>query len=682
MRTLALLVFLLASAGLCRAQGVARINGEVLDTTGAAIPNAQAVLTDKATGSIRTVRTNGSGQYTFPALHPTNYQLSVTSPGFSGFTQDNILLEADQAATINVTLKVGEAGQLIEVTSAPPQIDVTTGTLAQVISERDISELPLNGRNAASLTTLVAGVTPAPSGASDQGNTKTFPVVVNVAVNGTRANQTNYLLDGGNNVDEYTNVNAPFPFPDALQEFSVQTSNFAAEYGQSAGGVVNIITRSGTAKYHGNAFEYVRNAALNAHNHFGFITNSSGQYVPYVDPLKRNQFGGTFGGPVGIPGLWKLKQGFFFLGYQHTALRTQTTSIATSNLPTTANESGLFNFNVTVPNTQSGGPTATQLKAGCVTNPYPTGTQGCYPYTLVSTTPGTSSTTYAYQSTIPTTSFDRAALALLKYIPTSSNAGTAFAYQKPTSQNLDEGVGRYDQDLGAKDHLVARYFVDIFHNQGVLNLANLLTYADGSDITYQNALVSDAHTFTSHLINNLIVSYQREGSVRGPMPGAIDVGDLGVNVYQPPTKAIQTLKVSGFFSIGDNPYGTFKRSNVTLADDVHWVKGNHSIAFGFHGELSRVDVINQNGQPGQFTFNATTTNSAIASFFLGYVNSFKQTSGQFQANRAKYTGAYAQDVWKAGRRVTFDFGLRYEPYIPIYEAGGRVGQFNPSALAA
>ena len=664
LRLLALLFAVLLAAATSHAQGFSRLVGTVTDPLGAAIPDATAVLTDVATGTTAQVSTNHSGEYVFPQVAPAKYSVTLSATGFGSFTQNNVELEADATVTVNASLKTGSVAETVSVSAAPPQIDLSSGTLSQVIPGDQISELPLNGRNAASLTTLIAGVTAAPSGASDQGNTKTFPVVVNVSVNGTRANQTDYLLDGGNNVDEYTNVNAPFPFPDALQEFSVQTSNFAAEYGQSAGGVVNIITRSGSSQYHGNAFEYVRNAVFNAHNHFGFNTNSAGQLVPYVDPLKRNQFGGTLGGPVGLPGLGKLKRGFFFGGYQHSAYRTQTTSVASSNLPTVANEQGQFTFTAA---------TAAAAATGCIKNPFVTGNP-CFPYT------NTSGTTYT--STIPTNLYNSSALALLQYVPIAQSSTSAFAYEKPTAQNYDEGVGRYDQDLGAHDHIVARYYVDKFDNKGVLNLKNLLTYADNSDITYQSALLSDAHTFTPHVLNNLILSYQREGSIRGPVGGTINVADLGVNIYQPPTKAIQSISVSGFFSIGDNPTGTFKRSNVTLADDVHWVRGQHDMAFGFHGELSRIDVVNQNGLPGTFSFNATTTNSAIASFFLGYDYEFKQSSGQYQQDRAKYTGVYAQDTWRITHRLTLDYGLRWEPYIPLHDNGGRVGEFNPAAYAA
>src|SRR5580704_12344750 len=271
-----------------KAQGLGRISGIVTDATSAAIPAAKVTATQAGTGYSSVVVTNQSGEYVFPSLAPTTYNIVVAAPGFGTFVQNAVKLEADQALTINATLNVGAAAQSVTVTTAAAQVDTTTGTLSQVIGQQQVNELPLNGRNAAQLTTLSAGVLPAPNISSiDQGNTKTFPVVVLITVNGARTNQTDFLLDGGNNVDEYTNVNAPFPFPDALQEFSVETSNYQAEYGQNAGGVVNIITKSGTSQYHGDVFEYLRNRVFDAHDHFSTVTNSSGVLVPFDDPLKR-----------------------------------------------------------------------------------------------------------------------------------------------------------------------------------------------------------------------------------------------------------------------------------------------------------------------------------------------------------------------------------------------------------
>jgi len=659
----ALLLLAIDVTPTAHAQGLGSIVGTVVDPSGAAVAGAKVTATQSATGVVTETVTNSSGGYVFPALPPTGYDVTISAPGFATYTQRGATLQADQALTVNASLKVGVATSSVTVTTEAPQVDTTTGTISQVVDTARVNQLPLNGRNAAQLTTLTPGINVAPNIASiDQGNTKTFPVDILITSNGARTNQTNFLLDGGNNVDEYTNVNAPFPFPDALQEFSVQTSNYQAEYGQNAGGVVNIITKSGTEKYHGDLFEYLRNRVFNAHDHFSTVVQN-GVLTPYTDPLKRNQFGGTFGGPLEIPHLWKANKGFFFGGFQGSRWRdTSATTSSDASLPSTGNQAGQFPFTAT----------GTVSTANCIVDPA-SSPKACFPYTNVS---GNN-----YVATIPTTRFDKASLALLNYIPVASSSGTPFSYLQPNSQNYNEFIGRYDQDIHSKDRVSTRYFLDKFHLNGVLDPKNYLTYQDQSDILYMNAMASETHTFNDHLLNSFIVSYQRESSIRGPLPGGIDVGTLGVNIWQPAFPSFQSVGVTGDFSFGQNPHATFKRSNTTVAEDLHWIRGTHNIAFGFHGELSHLEVINMNGQPGSFSFTSTTTNNAMASFFLGYLSSFSQASGSFQNNTGKFLGAYAQDSWKLNHRLTFDYGLRWEPFIP-QSADGRMGQFNPTYYAS
>ncbi len=653
-------------AQIASAQGLGSISGTIADQTGASVASASVVLTEVKTGAAVTVQSHADGLYVFPSVSPADYRINVTAQGFKKYEQAGVTLQADQSLTLNVTLQVGSEQVTVNVEASAPQVNTVTGTLSQVIGQQQVNELPLNGRNGATLTTLVAGVVIAPSAQADQGATKTFPVAVTITANGTRVGQTNYLLDGGNNVDEYTNVNAPFPMPDALQEFSVQTSNYSAEYGQNAGGVVNLITKSGGNKFHGDLFEYLRNRVFNAANYFSYVNG-----VKTVDPLKRNQFGGTVGGPVSIPGLFHTEHSFFFVGYQRTIAHTASTSATASVLPTAAQLAGNFNF------TTSAVPGNAAFNSACIANPAlatnPANAAQCYPYV---SNGGTS-----YTAKIPTTSFNSASLALLKYLPTGDSNGS-YTYVKPSFTHYGEVTARFDQDLGTKDRFTARYFSDGYHLDGVLNLQDLLTYADQADIHYYNSLISETHTFSNHILNNLIASYQIENATRGPLPGSINVADLGVNIWQPAFKQINQILVSGFFTLGDNPQGAFRRANYTLGDDVHVLIGSHSLTFGFHGEDAKVDVNNLFQQPGLFTFNANITNNAIASFLTGYVQNFSQASGQFLNLRGHFYGFYGQDSWKMTRRFTLNYGLRYEPFLPWHEKAGRMGSFFPSLYAA
>jgi hypothetical protein len=649
--TLLAMALMLLVAHSARAQGFGTISGTVTDASGAVIPGADVTVTQSSTGLIQKTTTSGEGTYVFPSLAPSVYDLAVTHAGFTAYTEKALQLRADGALTANASLKAGSASQTVTVNADAAQVDVTTGTLSQVIATSQVNDLPLNGRNAASLTTLVAGVANAPSAQADQGATKTFPVAVTITANGTRVGQTNYLLDGGNNMDEYTNVNAPFPMPDALQEFSVQTSNYNAEYGSNAGGVVNIVTKSGTSKFHGDLFEFVRNRAFNAANYFSYVNG-----VKTVDPLKRNQFGGTIGGPVKIPFLFHPGKSFFFFGYQKTINHEVAVSSTAATLPTAAQRAGTFSGD-----------------KACVVNPLePTHVYPC-------TNSGGVYTTQADPA-----DFSPASVKLLNYLPGPSalNANGAISFQKPSFYDLGEVTARFDQEIGPKDRLTVRYFSDAYHLDGVLQPTDLLTYADQANINYYNSLISEEHTFNDHLLNNFILSYQIDNASRGPLAGSIDVNDLGVNIWQPAFKQINSIATTGFFTVGDNPQGAFRRANYTLGDDLHYQLGNHSLAFGFHGEISKVDVNNLYRQPGNFTFNANNTNDALASFLFGYVYEFSQASGQFFNGRDKFYGGYAQDSWKATRRLTLNYGVRYEPFIPWHEKEGRMGSFFPSLWAS
>ena len=253
-------------------------------------------------------------------MRPAQYKVTVEAPAFRTYSQTGVTLLADQTLSVNAQLVVGQTSETVEVTGQEVQVDTSTSTVRNVVDQQRITELPLNGRNAAELTLTTTGATPSTNGGADQGTTKTFPGAVTISVNGARQNQISYQLDGGNYVDEYTNVNQPFPFPDALQEFSVQTSNYTAEFGQNAGAVVNVVTKSGTNALHGNLFEFVRNQVFNAR---------SWQSTTGKDQIKRNQFGGTIGGP-----LIKDKT-FFFGGYQATRFRNLG-SAASTTVPSAA----------------------------------------------------------------------------------------------------------------------------------------------------------------------------------------------------------------------------------------------------------------------------------------------------------------------------------------------------------
>ena len=657
-------VCICAPGGL-RAQGLGSINGTVTDSSGAVVTGAEVTATQTTTGISTKTTTGSTGRFVFPILPPSAYNIGVTRAGFEMYSQNGVQLRADAAVTVNIVLKPGTANVTVTVNAENAQVDLTTGTLSQVIDTSLVNTLPLNGRNAAALTEAVAGVTVAPPAQADQGDTKTFPTAITISANGTFVGQTNFMLDGGNNVDEYTNVNQPFPMPDAVQEFSIDTNNYSAQYGQNAGGVVNIITKSGTSQYHGDLFEYVRTSDLDA---AAPLTYNAATGRSTVDLLHRNQFGGTVGGPLSIPHLFHSNKAFGFFGYQKT-IDHESAATASTTLPTItqagANSSGA------APGTNN------LVFSDCVDDPLMP--SAILPSTITcapSASGAATSNTWSSAALSPVTAN------FLKYVPALTTSGSVL-YTQPSLFGYAEITAKVDDELTPKDKLSVRYFSDEFILQGVENLTDILSLADGATNNYYNSLISETHSFSDHVVNNFIISYQHQYDIRGPASSSLDVDDLGSNIWQPAFKQINEIQVSpGYFTISVNPQAAFIRNNYTLTDDIHFLLGRHNIDFGYHGELSKIDVNNDFEQPGEFFFNSNFTQDAAASFLFGDLYQLVQASGEYFNVRGKFQGAYVQDSWKATRNLTLNYGVRYEPFIPWHNLFGRMGGFNPTLWAS
>ncbi|MGO8756992.1 MAG: carboxypeptidase regulatory-like domain-containing protein [Terracidiphilus sp.] len=684
----------LSAAGL-HAQGYGTISGTVADPSGAVIPGASVTATQVQTGATMTTVTGKDGRYVFPTLLPAHYTVSVAAAGFELYKQSGIVLEADQALTVNIKLKVGAQTQTVSVSADAPQVDITTGTLSQVIDQSSVGDMPLNGRAAASLVTLVAGVVDATNEGNgvNQGSGKTFsgsllsPVQV-ATVNGTLPNQDNFLLDGGNNLDEMTNVNDPYPMPDSIQEFSVQTSNYNAEFGQSAGAVVNIVTKSGGEQFHGDLFEYLRNGFFNAESHFSPAGTQ--------DTLHRHQYGGTIGGPVKIPHISSGKSTQFFFGYQHTQIHSGS-SAGSFTAPTAAEEGR---------STSSTGGAYADYSSLCNTSTYSfngsglcvtTSTGALAPAEQISNPFSGSAYTYNH---IPSADFDAAALAFEKYFPTASGdaaagkIGNTVNYFSATQNYFDEYDARVDHSFGANDHLFGHYFYDWYQQPAIYNTANLYSYTSYFQTRYQNALLSETHTFTPNILNNLVLNFQREVSQRGGPPGSFDVTALGASgsglagLWQPNLGPYMSLTVSGYMKAASSASALFERNNYTFNDDLHWVKGRHDFAFGGHYELSKFDVVNVYNSYGAFTSGLAGTSlaaanvNAMANFQQGFLSALVQGEFEETNDRGHFPAIYAQDSWKVNHRLTLDYGLRWEMFAPWHNKIGVQTAFSPTEYAA
>jgi hypothetical protein len=656
------LLFILSLAPSLFAQS--SIVGTVTDPSGSVLPSVVVHITDEKTAQVHEANTNDQGYFVLPALAPSTYTLKVDAKGFSPYTRTGIVLQTDQTSTNNITVTISGVTESVTVESGQTQVNLTSVALSEVVDTRRIVELPLNGRNAASLTLVTAGTVLAPASA-DEGSSKTFPGSVTISANGARQNQTSFRLDGAPNNDVYTNVNQPFPFPDALQEFSVQTSNSSARFGGNAGGVVNVITKSGGNQIHGSAFEFVRNAVFNGRSYF----------ADKRDQLKRNQYGGTLGGPVTIPGLYSGKdRTFFFGGYQGTRIRNTVNGL-TGTVPTVANLNGDFSslLSASNPNNPLGKviyiqDTTKSAKCTAATGLDPATGQpstGCFP-----------------GNQIPVGRFDKASVALSKLLPSSTGNGNV-TFSQPLSQNFNEYLGRIDHALTHNDQLQIRYYYDQFVNKAYLDPANYLNNTGATTITFQSSGIGETHTFGPNTLNELHINYGREIAVRAPAAGSLNAADLGVNIYQPAgAKILESVSVAGYFSIGQTDPATFARNQYSLNDALTLIRGKHSLAFG--GDLLDAQILlrNQFHQPGQFGFTADTNNDAMAAFLTGGLRTFIQGNGEFKDNRLLTYGIFGEDIFHVSRRLTLNIGLRYDPFFPWHETKGRSEVFDSNAYAA
>jgi hypothetical protein len=667
------------------AQGYGKIGGTVTDPSGAVIPAATVTATQTQTGTVSVVKSGAAGEYVFPALLPSNYSITVSAKGFENSVRTGVVLEADQSLTLNVSLTVGLATQTVSVSADAPQVDTSTGTLSQVIDQASVGDLPLNGRASATLITLVAGVVDATNEGNgvNQGSGKTFsstllnPVQV-ASVNGTLPNQDNFLLDGGNNLDEMTNVNDPYPMPDATQEFSVQTSNYNAEFGQSAGAVVNIVTKSGGERFHGDLFEYLRNGFFNAENHFSPPGTQDTQH--------RHQFGGTVGGPVIIPRLSSGKTTQFFFGYQHTLIHLG--SAANTFTAPTAAEEGLSS-------SSTGGAYADY------SNLCTSGFNGSGLCNTASQQISNPFTGVAWPNNhIPSSAFDPASVNFEKFFPTATSdaaagkIGNLVNYFSATQNYFDEYDARVDHNFGDKDHLFGHYFYDWYQQPGIFNPTDLYSYTSYFQTRYHNALLSETHTFTPNILNDLVLNFQREVSQRGGPPGSEDITALGpsgsglAGLWQPNLGPYMALTVSGYMKVGSSASALFERNNYTFNDDLHWVKGAHNFAFGGHYELSKFDVVNVYNSYGAFTSGlagsslAAANVNAMANFQQGFLSALVQGEFEETNDRGHFPAIYAQDSWKLNHRLTLDYGLRWEMFAPWHNKIGDQTAFSASEYAA
>lgn len=611
------------------------LTGRVMDPSGASVPGATVIALNTGTGSRTTATSSAEGNYTIPALPVGVYDLTVEAPGFQHYTVRGIRVQVNETIRIDPALQVGTATETVTVEADAVVVDTVSPTLKAVVDQKRIEELPLNGRNATQLMRLIVGTVPDPRADTTSGTT--YPGVTPVSVNGGRSNTTNFMLDGAQNNDHYTNVPNPMPNPDALQEFSVQTNSFSAEFGRQSGGVVNAVTKSGTNELHGSAFWFVRNKAMNATPYFG-ATRPDGRRAD--DGLKRNQYGLTLGGPVFIPKFYDGRnKTFFFFSWQGTKQK-QTPPVVARVVPTAAQRAGDFS-NIT---------RALRNPAG-----------GNY-----------------VNNQIPVSQFSPISQEILKFIPVPAS-GNTITTAAANNFDDDQFLVRIDHQITQNNRLTARYWDSFAETPGVLTSNNYLETTTGRTWLNRSVNVTDTHTFGARVINQFMFAFTRMDGNNVPILPSASIASLGSNYYNDDKPQWHVTVVGYFGTLNTGDTNVFLRDEYSITDTVRITTGRHNISIG--GEIGRGigDVRNNFRANGQWNFNgvAPFTTDSLADFMIGRFNSLVQGIGEYRDTRFNRYSLFAQDEWKVARRVTLNLGLRWEPFVPYTDLEDRLAVWRP-----
>ncbi len=621
--TVSAVVFVTAAFGQTR--DTAAIFGAISDSQGAAIPGASVTLNSSATGQVRRVAANDSGQYLFPSLPIGAYSIVVEQPTFKRYERTGIVLQANENVKVDIALEVGDVKTTVSVDAAASQVETRASTLKETVDQVRVVELPLNGRNAADLALLATGVSAFGSNVGDITSSFRPRGTKEFAVNGSRNNNVRFTLDGGGNMDTMMNTNLPFPFPDAVQEFSVETSNMSMDQGNSSAGAVNVVTKSGTNQIHGDGFWFVRNTNLNASNFFS----------RQQDQLKRNQTGFTLGGPL------RKNKLFAFGGFQQLWIRTASGATRVQTL-TAAERQGDFSSNpITIFDPDSG-------------QPFP-------------------------GNKIPQDRLSPAALSLLTVSPVPDADGfTRFTFATP--ENGRQYIGRLDYVLNDKHTLLFRVFENEQSNPYHSPPDNIHAgRVQGSQET-KNATLS--HNFV--LGPGLIVHSQLSGMHQ--VSQAIsdfdkNVNDFGLHVYAASNDVAVSMANSGV-SISSDPKVGFNRATEELLHDWSWTKGSHTFAWGGQfawGQYNEDTVFHSSGFwtfDGHVTSGPSSDGFDRADFMLGRLSSFTQNNGELENRRQFNKGLFFGDVWRLSHRFTLNYGLRWEPFDFMSDTKGRNQTFD------
>lgn len=645
------------------------ILGSVRDASGAVVAKAPVTIANTETGLTRVVESDAAGEYTAPSLPPGPYTVTVQLEGFKKISLSNLQVGVDQKLRVDITLQLGTVAETINVEASAPVVKSDTSELGDTVTEHQIKDLPLNGRDFVNLTRIIPGVVRGIPGANiDGAGSLAWRASASFSANGQRTRDNNFLLDGVDNNETWLNSVVVFPSVDALEEFKVQTSTYSAEFGRSSGGVVNIAIKSGSNSFHGNAFEFLRNDALDAND---FFNNKFGRAKP---PFRQNQFGGTFGGRI------VKDKTFFFADYQGGRIRQAQTYLST--VPSLKMRGGDFSelnrviYDPLNPGTPFAGNIIPESRQDVASRNI---IGQIYP---LPNTPGQLSTSTGQ---------------------TINN----FLYNPSQKRNDDQGDIKIDQNISTNNHLFGRYSIQrterfLPATLPVAGDAGTTFGAGGGLVRAQSVAINDTHSFSPHLLNEFRFGISRFNiyltSIDFGTSLAQKVGIPGVVISDTTTAMSQiTFAGGGFRNVGANGNQPLITALDTFQyfDNVTLIRGSHTIKSGASYTRRRRNVYNVDNIVGTFQFNNNLTSNCAgiasgcainpssgfdgASFLLGYPTSETRT---YQlgtvGERRPEIGAYVQDDWRVNRRLTLNIGLRYDLFVPYVEVYNRQSNFDTS----
>ncbi|MCL4401209.1 MAG: TonB-dependent receptor, partial [Acidobacteria bacterium] len=638
---LRILILLLTALPLAAQTSTGEIDITVLDQSGAVIPNTKITVTGSETGNLaRTVATNQEGMAAAPLLPPGAYDIGVTATGFAGMTQKGIVLHVGDVLNLRLTLKPGNITETVEVVGETPMLEEKSVTLGQVMEQKEMAQLPLNGRNYLDLGRLVAGAVPS-HGSRDQ----TFSAY------GNNGLQNAFVMDGARNENYLRGLDNRArdmlrPPLDAIAEFQVQTSNFSAEFGASAGAVISAITKSGTNQVHGSAYDFLRNDSMDAADFF-----AKPGYKPL---LVQNQYGGAIGAPI------KKDRAWVFGAYEGTHTRNEDVQFAT--LPTDTMRAGNF------------GSTAIYDPLSTIPNPNGSGW-------IRSQFPG---------NVIPASRFDKLGQQLMGYYPEPNLPGLAnnFTRNVPLLTSNKNMVARGDIQVSSKDSMFVRGSAvrqTLSSNTVLPEPAQMGTDRNvnsggvgyGYTRTFSNTMVNEFRfSWTRMTINqderaplNEIIKGMLDPRIQHGIPNFNVTGFAGIGAQPGNYGNSPMIKSSGVWDISDNVSKSAGRHQMKFGVDVQAIRPSTLAALAGRGSLGFTGVFSQNpqGRPG--------TGSPMADLLLGNANSIATGSLAESVERGKYAGWYFQDQWALTSSLTLNLGLRYELFFPFEETTNRMGDF-------